>query len=150
MASGVTNRGRYLALRGYFAGQVPANFFLAFVTGATAPNADTNVFSELTEIAAGNGYTSGGLSVARNLTDWDTSVEDDTNDYAKILLKDESWTASGGSIPGSGSGARYAVLLTDEATVANRQVVAWWDLGTDRTASSGQTIGIQDAEIRAT
>jgi len=149
--SGVTNRGKFLALEAYFRNTgAPTNFYVALVTSATAPTPDTNTLSDLTEIAAGNGYTSGGYSLNRDATDFDTLTEDDSGDLAKIQLKDIVWTASGGSIPASGSGARYAVLLTDEVTVANRQVVAYWDLSSSRTVSSGQSLTVRDCEIRGT
>lgn len=68
---------------------------------------------------------------------------------ALVQIKDVSWTASGGSIPSSGSGARYAVLTDDNATVGNREVLAYWDLTSDRTVSDGQTLTLQDLEIDA-
>lgn len=145
--AGWTNRGKKLVLDGYFRRQnLVTNHYVALVTAATAPTADTNLLSDLTEVAAGNGYTAGGYSLTPNTTDFDTITEDDTNDLAKILLKDVSWTASGGSIPISGSVPRYAVLLTDEATAANRQVICWWDLGTVTSKSSGQTLTLADLE----
>lgn len=147
--AGVTNKGKLILAKLALANVgVTSGFKLALVTSAVAPTADTNTFSELTEIAAGNGYTSGGQSVSRNTTDWDTFTEDDTNDLLKAYLKDFGWTASGGSIPASGNGARYAVLLDDNATVADRVVIMWWDLGADRSASVGQSITLVDAEYR--
>ena len=60
----LTNRGKYNFLAWLFRGVTPpTNFYVALVTSATAPTADTNTFSELTEIAAGNGYTTGGYSL---------------------------------------------------------------------------------------
>ena len=56
------------------------------------------------KIAAGNGYTANGISVARNTTDWDVLTQDDTNDRALVQLKNIVWTASGGPIPSSGGG----------------------------------------------
>lgn len=147
--AGFTNRGKKLIQDQYFRGATaPANFYLALVTSAVAPTADTNIFSELTEIAAGNGYTSGGISVARNSTDFPTLTEDDTNDRGDLFLKNEVWTASGGSLPASGNGARYAVLLDDNATVGSRQVIAYFDLVSDRTVSVGQSLTIQSANLR--
>lgn len=149
--AGVTNKGKYefmlWALRNTGA---PTNLHVALVTSAVAPTADINTLSELTEIAAGNGYTTGGYSLNRNATDVDVATEDDTNDLSKFQFKDVVWTASGGSIPASGSGARYAVLLDDNATVGSRKVLAWWDLGADRSATVGQNITLQDLELRAT
>lgn len=149
--AGWTNRGKYLALGVFFRGvAAPTAFYMALVTSAAAPGADLNTLSELTEIAAGNGYTSGGISVARNATDFDVYTEDDANDRALIQIKDLVWTASGGTLPASGGGARYAVLTDDNVTVGSRQVVGFFDLSSDRSVSSGQTLTLQDCEFRLT
>lgn len=149
--AGWTNRGKMLILDNYFrAATPPTNFYVALVTSAAAPTADTNTLSQLTEIAAGNGYTSGGISLNRNGTDFDTLTENDTNDRGELLIKDLVWTASGGPLPASGNGARYAVLTTDEGTVGNRQVIAFWDLVSDRSVSVGQTLTLQNCELRLT
>lgn len=150
MASGVTNRGKYLFLQGYFRGTLPTNIYVALCTSATAPTVDHNTLSELTQIAVGNGYTDGGFQLARNSTDFDVLTEDDTGDLALIQAKDVTWTASGGPIPASGNGARWAVFTTDEATVANRQILAWFDLVSDRTVSDGQPLTLQNCQINAT
>jgi hypothetical protein len=151
MASGMTNRGKTLLFDYVFRGTaLPATFHVALVTSATAPTADTNTLSELTEIAAGNGYTSGGLSLSKNSTDFDTLTEDDTNDKAILQVKDLVWTASGGAIPASGNGARYAVLTDYNATIGSRQVLAYWDLAADRTVSSGQPLTLQNCELNIT
>jgi len=145
--AGFTNRGLYLMLGWVFRGDtIPTNFYVGLVTSATAPGDDINTFSELTEIAAGNGYTTGGYQLTPGATDFDVHSEDDTSNYAYVQIKDVVWTASGGSIPGSGNGARYAVLLDDNGTVANRQVIAWWDLTSDRTVSVGQALTLEDLE----
>ena len=148
--AGWTNKGKYRLLQWALRnGTRPTNFYVALVTSATAPNADTNTMSDLTQIATGNGYTTGGYSLTPGATDFDVLTEDDTNDRGLIQVKDVVWTASGGSIPASGNGARYAVLTDDNATVANREVLAYWDLTSDRTVSSGQTLTLQDLELRA-
>jgi hypothetical protein len=149
--AGFTNRGKKLLLDDMFRNVTEfTNFYVALVTSATAPTADTNTVSDLTQIATGNGYTDGGYQLNRDATDFDTSTEDDSGDLAKILVKDVVWTASGGNLPSSGNGARYAVLTTDEATVANRQVIAFFDLSSDRTVSTGQSLTLQDLELRLT
>jgi len=151
MAVGITNRGKYLIMSYVFrTAALPAHFYIALVTSAVAPTCDINTLSELTEIAAGNGYTSGGYELHGDATDFDVINEDDTNDLGKIQAKDIVWTASGGSIPASGNGARYAVLTDYHATVGSRQVIAYWDLVSDRTVSSGQALTLQDCELRLT
>jgi hypothetical protein len=146
--SGLTNRGRKLIFDGFFRRNgLVTTHYLALCTAAIVPDPDTNLLSDLTEITAGNGYTAGGQAVAPNTTDFDSMVENDTDDQSEIQLKDFSWTASGGPIPSAGGVPKYAVLLTDEATVANRQVIAFWDLGTVTAKSSGQTLTLADLEV---
>lgn len=147
--AGVTNRGKVrIADIVFRAASPPTNFYLALVTSATAPTADTNLMSDLTEIAAGNGYTSGGISLARNSTDFDVLTEDDTNDYAELQIKDITWTASGGDLPASGSGARYAVLTNDNGTVSLRDVWSYFDLVSARSVSTGQALTLQNCTLR--
>jgi len=143
--AGVTNRGKFNILDHVFRNNaIPTNFYVRLVTSATAPTADTNVASDLTEISAGNGYSAGGYQLSRNATDFDTLTEDDTNDRGLVQVKDVVWTASGGSI----AGARYAVLTDDNTSDSARDVYAYWDLSSNRTISDGQTLTLQDLEIR--
>ena len=136
-------------LDGYFRAEgIPTNFYVALVTSANAPDADTNLMSDLTEIAAGNGYTAGGYQLSRNTTDFDVCTESDVDDRGLVQIKDVVWTASGGSIPDSGSGARYAVLTDDNGTVADREIYAYWDLVSDRSVSDGQDLTLQNCELR--
>ncbi len=149
--AGWTNKGKAHVLDVTFRGATPpTNYYVALVTSATAPTADTNTLSQLTEIAAGNGYTAGGIQLARNSTDFDSLTENDTNDRGEMQIKDLVWTATGGSIPSSGNDARYAVLTDDDATVGNREVYAFWDLSSGRSISDTQTLTLQDCELRAT
>lgn len=147
--AGWTNKFKYRLMGYLFRGAtLPTNLYVALVTSATAPDADTNTLSDLTEIAAGNGYTSGGYSLTPGATDFDVYTEDDTNDLGKVQIKDVVWSASGGPIPASGGAARYAVLTDDNATVSSREVFAYWDLDTDRTVSDGQDLTLQNLELR--
>ena len=146
--AGFTNRGKYLMLGYVFRGTtLPTNFYVALVTSAVAPAQDHNTLSQLTEIAAGNGYTTGGYQLTPGTTDFDVQTENDTSDLALVQIKDVIWTASGGSIPSSGGGARYAVLTDNNVTVGSRQIIAYWSLGSDRTVSSGQTLTLQNCEL---
>jgi len=149
MASGWTNRGKYRMARGFFQGEdVPTNFYVALVTADNVPDADTNTMSDLTEITAGNGYTSGGYQLDRNTTDFDAITEDDANDRLELQIKDVEWEASGGSIPSGGNDARYAVLTDDEGVVADRDVFAFFDLGEGKSVANGYIFRIQDMELR--
>lgn len=149
--SGWTNKGKSKCLVEWTRNNgAPTGFYVALVTSATAPDADINTLGQLTEIASGNGYSTGGLAVARNATDWDTETQDNAGDLGKALVKDLVWTASGGNLPSSGSGARYAVMTDDNATIASREVYHFWDLSSDRLVSVGQTITLQDLEVRLT
>jgi hypothetical protein len=144
--AGFTNRGKARIFDAYARNtNVPTGFKLALCTAAIAPTADTNVLTDLTEIAAGNAYTAGGQTVTRDATGFPTLTEDDAGDQGRLIMRAVAWTASGGPIPASGAGARYAVLVDN----ANN-VIAWWDLTTDRQVSDTQTLTINSAELDLT
>lgn len=147
--AGWTNRGKYDNLALWARGTSPATaFYMALVK--STPTQDTNLMSDLTEVAAGNGYTAGGTSLSRNSTDFDVLTEDDTNDWALVQVKDIVWTASGGDLPSDSAGATYAVITDDNATVGSRDVYHYGSLGGARVVSTGQTLTIQNFEIRIT
>ena len=147
--AGWTNKGKFRALGRLHRGvALPTNYSVALVTSAVAPGPDTNVFSELTQIAIGNGYADGGLSLGLNSTDFDVLTEDDTNDLGILQIKDLVWTATGGALPVSGSGARFAVLLDDNLTISLKEVYYYWDLVSDRALTTGESITLKDLEIR--
>ena len=127
--------------------------YLALCTDTDTPGADTNTLSQLEEIGAGNGYTSGGNSISMNSTDFDVWTEDDSDDDGEVQIKDTSWTASGGDIPASGDGISYLVLTDDNATVASREVYDYCDVedsSTPRTITSGGTTTFQNSSIKLT
>jgi len=149
--AGWTNKGKMSLLEGYFLGLgIPATFYVMLVTDATAPDADTNTFGLLHGITPGNGYTDGGYGLSKNTTDFDTTSENDTSDLGSIEIKDVVWTASGGNIPASGDGARYALLTDANAVTASREVYCYWDLSSARTVSDTQTLTLADLELQGT
>lgn len=149
MASGWTNKGKFYVFNQFFRDATePTNLYVALVTSAVVPSATTNTLSDLVEIAAGNGYTSGGFQLARNSTDFDVLTEDDINHRVVVQIKDVTWTASGGPIPASGNPARYAVLTDDNPTVANRLVLAWFDLLSNQSVADTQTLTLRDLTLR--
>ncbi len=149
MSSYITNRGKKLILDYGCEGTAnPTNLYAALSDTNPTNGVDTNTMADITEIGAGNGYTSGGVSYtpAQMFT---TLTEDDTNNLAEITIGNINYNASGGSIPASGT-ARYVIITTDEATVANRQVIAVLDMGTEYVASDGYTMSVRNFKLRLT
>lgn len=143
-----TNRGSYRTLDWDFRGATPpSSFYLALCTADTTPTKGTNTLGEMTEIAAGNGYTSGGYVVNRNGTDFPTILQDDVNNKAEVTMRDFGFTASGGTMPSSGNGIRYVVLTDDNASVGSREIIGMWDLGSDFVISDGQTLTFKAGKI---
>lgn len=148
MASGLTNKGLASILKSAFQNQTttpPTTYYFALITDdATIPSFDTNTWSQLSagELPTGNGYTANGQAFTANTTNFPTLTENDTDDLGSITLKDVTWSASGGTIPASGGGARYLILMDNNGTVGNREVLAYWDLQTDRTALSGTDLTV--------
>lgn len=96
----------------------------------TAPVATNSVKTDITEIAAGNGYTAGG-----NVASVSSSAQ--TSGTYKLILSDPAtWTATGGSI----GPVRYAVLYNDTAT--NKELIGWWDYGSSVTLATGETFTV--------
>lgn len=152
MASGVTNKGKAYfgkaALRPDLV-SVTTQLKAVYVTSSATLNADVNTFADVgSEIAAGSGYSSGGINITLDATGTPTVTEDDANDRADFTIRNMVLTASGGSIPASGGGARYIVITDDNGTLNSREVYAWFDLGSDRVAADGQSISATGFKIR--
>lgn len=129
----------------------PTNYYIALVTDAVAPGPSTTTLGTLTEIAANTsgGYQSGGYQLSRNATDFDVLQEIGTSNNWQLQVKDVSWQHATESIPRTGSGARYAVLTDDNATIANRRVLNYWDLSSARQVSANQPLTLQNLELDA-
>ena len=153
MASGWTDRGRGEVLSWALRGTevdgtaIPTNLYVVLITNAAAPTKDTTTFSPLTQIVAGNGYTTGGYSLSRGVTDFDVAVNDVGNDAGYVQLKNIVWTAAGGPIPSSGTGAYHAVLTDDNGTLASRLVYYYWDLTGPISVSVGQLLTLIDTQM---
>lgn len=93
----------------------------------TAPVATNAVKTDITEIAAGNGYTAGGFAVSR------ISSGQVSGTYT-LKLNDQptAFAAAGGAV----GPYRYAVLYND--TAAAKNLIGWWDFGSNITQPDGQ------------
>lgn len=96
-----------------------------------APVAANTVKADLTEIAAGNGYTAGGAAVT-------ITASSQTAGVYKLVGNDVVFTAAGGSI----AAARYAVLYDDTPTSPADPLLAFWDYGSSITLLTGETLTI--------
>jgi len=91
---------------------------------ATAVNAAAGT---ITEVANGNGYTTGGNAATV------TSASQTGGTFTLVLASPAVWTASG-----AGFSFRYAIL-TDSTTSTN---VAYWDYGASQAVASGETVTV--------
>lgn len=103
---------------------------LKVVLTNAAPNVATHTqLSDVTQIANGNGYTTGGTAAASN-------AYSQTSGVGKLTANDVVFTASG-----SGIGPfRYAVLYNDTAT--NDELIGYADYGAAQTVNSGETFTV--------
>lgn len=98
----------------------------------TAPNATDDQLSDITEISAGNGYTSGGATVT-------VSSFSQSSGTATLALADTTITASGGTI----GPFRYVVVYNDTAT--NDELIGYADYGSNVTLQDGEDFVIDFA-----
>lgn len=101
----------------------------------TAPTAASDtVFTDITEIAAGNGYTAGGQA-ADSVTWTETAAGTGT---WRFSCADEVFTASGGSI----GPFQYIILYDDTPTTPADPLVGFLDFGSAVTVTDGNTFTI--------
>lgn len=107
-----------------------ANDSLKVLLTNTDPGATSAVLTDLTEIAAGAGYTAGGNAAAI------VSSGQTDGTYRLVLQDPATWTAAGGSI----GPFQWAVLYND--TTANKDLVGYWNYGTPVTLSDGESFSV--------
>lgn len=93
-----------------------------------APSQSNTQLSQITQIANGNGYTTGGAAASI------TSSAQTSGTY-RLVLGDVVFTATGSMGP-----FRYAVLYNDTAT--NDELIGWWDYGSSITLNGGETFTV--------
>lgn len=96
----------------------------------TAPLATNALKTELSEIAAGNGYGAGGTAVAV------TSSAQNGGVYT-LVLADVVVSATGPVGP-----FRYAVLYNDTPATPADPLIGWWDYGSSITLGSGESFTV--------
>ena len=90
------------------------------------------------ELAAGNGYTTGGQTLAGvNVT------EDNTNDRVRVTWNDITWTASGGSIGPSPGVIEYK----DSGVAATSTIVSYTDFSGNKTVTDGGNLVVTNINM---
>lgn len=92
----------------------------------TAPLSSNTVYTDITQIAAGNGYTTGGVTAT-------VTTSSQTAGVYSLILSGVSWTASGGDI----ATHRYAVLYND--THASKPLIGYADYGVSAVIANGNS-----------
>ena len=99
------------------------------LVSSPAPVAANTIKANLTEIAAGNGYTAGGTQAAF------VSGNDTAGTY-KLILSPVVFTASAGPI----GPFEFAVLYNSTAPSGN--LIGWWDYGVPITLTAGNSFTV--------
>lgn len=138
--AGFTNKGKAKILRAFFQSESkPSYVYIYLVTAADVPTSATNTLSELTEITE----TGKQVQLSFGTTDFDTSTadsEDDTLNRGIMQIKDINVT-------GAITAAAYVVLTDDNVTEADREVWAFWFLGSTRSITATETLKISNLEF---
>jgi len=97
-----------------------------------APVAGNGIKADITEIAAGGGYTLGGNICAH------TSGAQAAGTFKLVLASPSTWTGSGAGM----APFRYAVLYNDTPSSPNKPLIGWWDYLASLTLSAGATFTV--------
>lgn len=98
----------------------------------TAPTASTDaVWSDITEITAGNGYTAGG-------SDSQNTGSGSGGTYT-VTCTNVTWTASGGSI----ATFRYVVVYNTTPTSPLKPLIGYWDYGSGLSLATGESFTVK-------
>jgi hypothetical protein len=97
----------------------------------TAPVVTNTVKANLTEIAAGNGYTAGGEDIQNTLAEV-TGVT--TVSATKVV-----WTC----VTAAMAAFRYVTIYNDTQTSPADPLIAFWDYGVSLTLAVGETFSLK-------
>lgn len=108
-----------------------ANTFKVALTNS-APVATNTVLADITQIASGGGYTTGGETT--------TITVSETTGTTTVSGTQVQWTGSGGGM----ATFRYAVLYNDSSTSPADALIAWFDYGAGGvTLAAGETFTLK-------
>jgi len=107
-----------------------ANTFKVALTNS-APVATNTILSDITQIASGGGYTTGGATT--------TITVSETSGTTTVSGTEVQWTGSGGGM----ATFRYAVLYNDSSTSPADALIAWFDYGSGVTVAAGETFTLK-------
>lgn len=96
----------------------------------TAPVAANAIKTDITEIAAGNGYTAGGTQAT-------TTSSTQTSGTEKLILADVVFTASGAVGP-----FRYVIMYNDTQTTPAKPLIGWYDYGSSISLANLETFTV--------
>lgn len=96
---------------------------------SAAPIATNTILGNLTQVANGNGYTTGGTATTQTLSN--------SSGTEKLVCSDVVFTASGSLGP-----FRYAVLYNDTPTSPADPLIGWWDYGSNVTLAAAETFTV--------
>lgn len=97
----------------------------------TAMTVSWDILGSVTQIANGNGYTTGGTAAT-------ISSSAQTTGTYKLVLADVVFTASAGSM----GPLRYAVLYNDTPTSPVDPLISYWDYGSSITLAVGESFTV--------
>lgn len=139
MTTVAANKIKYLLATGAINFSSDTFKIMLMDTGFTFNKDTHHYYSDVSgsELSSGNGYTTGGASLAGV-----TVTEDDTDDRTEITWNNASWTASGGSI-----GPTPGAIIYDD-THASDAIVGYIDFGGEQTQADGGTCTISNIEVR--
>jgi hypothetical protein len=104
---------------------------LKVVLSNVAPVATNAILTDITQIANGNGYVTGGTTATV------ASSAQSSGTY-KLVLNDVTFTAAGGSI----ATFQYVILYNDTPTSPVDPLIAWWDYGAAVVITNGNSFTV--------
>lgn len=90
------------------------------------PVVTNTVYANITQIANGNGYTTGGVDISATYSEASGVGTMGSADYVE-------WTASGSMGP-----FRYVVLYDDTVASPAKPLIGWYDYGASLTLAAGE------------